>query len=240
MLLNSSSNLSKAFFKKKKTFRLSWNNQQTRKHLPHWIFDNFLSNKLLHLIHLGHKIGWIHSGSSWVDPAELSFIVVDKFNGLSLQVPKGSRFREGGHLERGVLLVGKVEALELHRLRVHDHGAEVGVDVEGGALVRRVGNVRRKRGVFGRAGGGRWRVGSGGRRGRGGGARRAVAVCTGVLVGGLDALVDRRRTGVFFLFFRLVYGQLALPEELQLGLFHLGPQAFVLDQDLALEPVRRG
>ena len=43
---------------------------------------------------------------------------------------------------------------------------------------------------------------------------------------------------VFFLFFGVFYGKLALLEELELVAFHVRPEPLVLDQDLSLQKPR--
>ncbi len=47
--------------------------------------------------YLWHKVGRIHSCSLWIDPADLSLVVIDKFNGLGLQVAQSCRLSKGRH-----------------------------------------------------------------------------------------------------------------------------------------------
>ena len=83
----------------------------------------------------------------WVNSAELPFVVLDKLYSLGLEVAEGHRLGEGGHLVGHVLRLRIVKALqwtkyrlepvwhlELHGAGVVDHGGEVRVDVERGAL----------------------------------------------------------------------------------------------------------
>jgi hypothetical protein len=72
--------------------------------------------------YLRHKVSRVHPRSLGIDPTQLPLVVVDKLYGLSLEVSERGRLGEGGHLVGHVLRVSKLKTLELHRLRVDDHG----------------------------------------------------------------------------------------------------------------------
>ena len=85
--------------------------------------------------HLRHKVGRVHPGTLGVQSADLPLVVVDKLDGLGLEVAQSGWLGEGGHAEVHVGRLGRVEAGKVDRVGVVDDGGEERVHIEGGAGV---------------------------------------------------------------------------------------------------------
>lgn len=56
------------------------------------------------MTYLGHVVRGISTSSLWIDSGHLSLVVVDKVDGMSLQVAHPSGLSEGGHVVMDVPL----------------------------------------------------------------------------------------------------------------------------------------
>jgi hypothetical protein len=87
---------------------------------------------------LRHKVGRVHPGSLGVQATDLPLVVVNEFDGLTLEVAQGARFGKGGHLKMEVVLLGLVKSGKFHRMNVVDKRGQQRMNIQSGSCVSRL------------------------------------------------------------------------------------------------------